>query len=62
MSKFNSMIMDIESMMEQGKNFIQIAQELKIPVRVVIEASEVIESIEDMYSQEDCSPYAKINS
>lgn len=62
MGKFNSMIMNIEYMMQQGKNFIQIAQELKIPVRAVIEASEIIETIEDMYNQEDCSPYATINS
>lgn len=58
MSKMNDLVLDIEQLLEYGKSFAQVAQELEIPVHFVIEAAELIEQMHT----EDCSPYATINS
>lgn len=58
MSQVKELVLDIEYLLEQGKSFAQVARELEIPVQFVVEAAEVIEQLQ----QEDCSPYATINS
>ena len=58
MSKMSNLVLDIEDMLEQGKSFAQVARELDIPVHFVVEAAEIIEQNQ----QEDCSPYATVNS
>lgn len=59
MSKMNDLIMDIEDMLEQGKSFAQVARDLEIPMHFVVEAAELIEQSQ---ADEECSPYATINS
>jgi len=58
MSRMNDLVIDIEELLERGKSFAQVARELEIPVHFVVEAAELIEQIQE----EDCSPYATINS
>jgi hypothetical protein len=58
MGKMNELIMDIEDMLEQGKSFAQVARDLEIPMHFVVEAAELIEQSQE----EDCSPFATINS
>lgn len=58
MSRMNNLVIDIEELLERGKSFAQVARELEIPVHFVVEAAELIEQIQE----EDCSPYATINS
>jgi len=58
MSKMNDLVLDIESMLEQGKSFADIARTLEIPMHFVVEAAEIIEQNQ----LEDCSPFATINS
>lgn len=58
MSKMSELVLDIEARLEQGKSFVQVARELKIPVHFVVEAAEIIEQNQ----LEDCSPFATINS
>lgn len=58
MSKMSNLVLDIEDMLEQGKSFAQVARELEIPVHFVVEAAEIIEQNQ----QEDCSPFATVNS
>jgi type II secretory pathway component PulF len=57
MSKMSELVIDIEDMLEQGKSFAQVARDLEIPIHFVVEAAELIEQ-----NQEECSPYATINS
>lgn len=54
----SNLVLDIEDMLEQGKSFAQVARELEIPVHFVVEAAEIIEQNQ----QEDCSPFATVNS
>lgn len=58
MSAVSELIMDIEYLLEQGRSFQQVARELEIPMHFVVEAAELIEQNQ----QEDCSPFATINS
>ena len=58
MSRMNDLVIDIEELLERGKSFAQVARELEIPVHFVVEAAELIEQNQE----EDCSPYATINS
>ena len=58
MSRMSNLVLDIEDMLEQGKSFAQVARELEIPINFVVEAAEIIEQNQ----QEDCSPFATVNS
>lgn len=58
MSKMSNLVLDIEDRLEQGKSFAQVARDLEIPVRFVVEAAELIEQ----QQLQDCSPYGTINS
>lgn len=58
MSKMAELTLDIEYLLAEGKSFAQVARELEIPVHFVVEAAELIQE----NSNEDCSPYATINS
>ena len=60
MSKMSDLVLDIEYLQNKGMSFAQIARELEIPVSFVIEAQEIIKSNQD--SDEECSPFATINS
>jgi hypothetical protein len=55
MSKMGELAMDIECLLNQGKSFAQVAQELEIPVHFVVEAAEISES-------EEFSPHITVNS
>jgi hypothetical protein len=59
MSKMNDLVLDIEYLLGKGKSFADIARELEIPINFVVEANEFIlkEELED-----ECSPFATINS
>lgn len=57
MSNTNETILDIEYLLKEGKTFAQVARELEVPIRVVVEVSELSKK-----TSEDCSPYATINS
>jgi hypothetical protein len=59
MRKLNDIVLDIELCLHQGMSIADVARELEIPVHFVIEASEIICQEE---LEEDCSPYATINS
>lgn len=59
MSKMSDLVLDIEYLLEEGKSFAQVARDLEIPVHFVVEAAELIEQNQ---SQEDCSPFATVNS
>ena len=54
MSKMNELTQDIKYLLDEGKSFVQVARELEIPVHFVVEAAELM--------QEDCGPFATINS
>lgn len=58
MSKMSELALDIEYLLKEGRSFAQIARELEIPVHFVVEAADVIERDND----QDCSPFATINS
>jgi hypothetical protein len=58
MSKMADLALDIEYLLKEGMGFAQIARELEIPVHFVVEAADVIEQDDD----QDCSPFATINS
>ena len=58
MSKMNDLVLDIEYLLEKGLSFAQIARELEIPVHFVVEAAEIAKQNND----EECSPFATINS
>lgn len=58
MSKMSDLVLDIEYLLEEGKSFAEVARELEIPVHFVVEAAELIEESQN----EDCSPFATINS
>jgi hypothetical protein len=58
MSKMADLALDIEYLLKEGMGFAQIARELGIPVHFVVEAADVIERDDD----QDCSPFATINS
>jgi cobyrinic acid a,c-diamide synthase len=55
MSKMGELAMDIECLLNQGKSFAQVAQELEIPVHFVVEAAEISQS-------EEFSPHITVNS
>ena len=59
MSKMSDLVLDIEYLLKEGKSFAQVARELEIPVHFVVEATEIIKQNNN---QEDCSPFATINS
>jgi hypothetical protein len=58
MSKMSDLVLDIEYLLEEGKSFAQVARDLDIPINFVFEAAEIIEQNQ----QEDCSPFATVNS
>lgn len=58
MSIMGDLVLDIKYRLEQGLSFYEIARQLDIPVSFVVEASDVIERNDD----QDCSPFATINS
>jgi hypothetical protein len=58
MSMMSELALDIEYLLKEGRSFAQIARELEIPIHFVVEAADVIERDND----EDCSPFATINS
>lgn len=53
----SELILDIEYLLAEGMSFAQVARELEIPVSFVVEAAELLGS-----NQDDCSPFATINS
>ena len=55
----SDLVLDIEYLLKEGKSFAQVARELEIPVHFVVEATEIIKQNNN---QEDCSPFATINS
>lgn len=55
----SDLVLDIEYLLKEGKSFAQVARELEIPVHFVVEATEIIMQNNN---QEDCSPFATINS
>jgi hypothetical protein len=57
MSKMGELAMDIECLLNQGKSFAQVAQELEIPVHFVVEAAEISQS-----EPEEFSPHITVNS
>jgi hypothetical protein len=57
MSKMSEIAMDIEYLLNKGKSFAEVARDLEIPVQFVIEAH-ASSDLED----QDCDPYATINS
>jgi hypothetical protein len=59
MSKIKELVLDIEYLLNEGKSFVEVARELEIPVHFVVEATEIIHQQE---LEEDCSPFATINS
>jgi hypothetical protein len=60
MSKMNELDQDIQYLLAEGKNPVQVALALEIPVSWVYESSQV-HSDEDS-AVEDCGPFATINS
>lgn len=54
MSKMNELTQDIQYLLGEGKSFAEVARALEIPVHFVVEAAQLI--------QEDCGPFATINS
>lgn len=58
MGKVSDLILDIDYLLAKGLSFAQVARELEIPVQFVIEAAEVVEQTQE----DDCSPFATINS
>ena len=59
MSRMSDLALDIEYLLKKGKSFAEVARELEIPVHFVVEATEIIHQQE---LDEDCSPFATINS
>ncbi len=59
MSKMNDLVLDIEYLLGEGKSFAEVARELEIPINFVVEANEIILKEE---LEEECSPFATINS
>ncbi len=59
MSKMNELSLDIEYLLNKGLSFSQIARELDIPVHFVIESADATST---QIQQEDCSPFATVNS
>lgn len=60
MSKMNELDQDIQYLLAEGKNPVQVALALEIPVSWVYESSQ-IHTDEDSVA-EDCGPFATINS
>ena len=56
MSKMNELDQDIQYLLAEGKNPVQVALALEIPVSWVYESSQVHSAVED------CGPFATINS
>jgi hypothetical protein len=54
MSKMSELALDVKYLLDEGKSFAEVARELEIPVNFVVEAAEIM--------QEDCGPFATINS
>ena len=59
MSKMSDLVLDIEYLLKEGMSFAEVARELEIPVNFVVEATEIIQQQE---LDEECSPFATINS
>ena len=57
MSKMNDLVLDIQYLLAEGKSFLQVACELEIPVHFVVEANDLVAE-----TQQDCDPFATINS
>ena len=57
MSKMSELVLDIEYLLKEGKSFAEVARELDIPVHFVVEANDLVAE-----TQQDCDPFATINS
>jgi hypothetical protein len=57
MSKMTDLVLDIQYLLAEGKSFAQVARELEIPVHFVVEANDLVAE-----TQQDCDPFATINS
>jgi hypothetical protein len=57
MSKMSELAMDIEYLLKEGKSFAEVARDLEIPVHFVTEAHASSDT-----GDQDCDPYATINS
>jgi hypothetical protein len=57
MSKMSELAMDIEYLLKEGKSFAEVARDLEIPVHFVTEAHASLYT-----GDQDCDPYATINS
>jgi hypothetical protein len=58
MSKVGDLLLDIQYLTNKGKTPVQIAQELEIPINWVYESTQILDSDVD----QDCSPFATVNS
>lgn len=59
MDKMNELVLDVAYLLNKGRSFAEIARELEIPMNFVVEACDIIHQEE---LEEECSPYATINS
>ena len=57
MSKMSELVLDIEYLLKEGKSFAEVARELNIPVHFVVGANDLVAE-----TQQDCDPFATINS
>lgn len=57
MSKMSELAMDIEYLLQEGKSFAEVARDLEIPVHFVTETHADLDA-----KDQDCDPYATINS
>jgi hypothetical protein len=57
MSKMTDLVLDIQYLLAEGMSFVQIARELEIPVHFVVEANDLVAE-----TQQDCDPFATVNS
>ena len=57
MSKMSELAMDIEYLLKEGKSFAEVARDLEIPVHFVTKAHASSDT-----ENQDCDPYATINS
>ena len=54
----NPLVLDVAYLLGEGLSFAEIARELEIPQKFVVEACGMIDQSE---GEEECSPYATIN-
>jgi hypothetical protein len=59
MGKMSDLVLDVEYLLKEGMSFAEVARELEIPINFVVEATKIIQQEE---LDEECSPFATINS